>query len=159
VASEKFLGRYSHNLDDKGRVAIPHKFRTILGGANENRVIVTLSTNPTYAYLDLYPSVEWDAILDRILAMRFEGDEAHQNEMREGLLANYVHPAQEVELDRQGRILVPQEHRDFASIDKEVVFTGDGRKFRLWSRPEWARYEEAMRKLRPVLPPIPQATS
>ena len=87
--------------------------------------------------------------------MDIPGD--NPDEVREGLLANYVHPAQEVELDRQGRILIPHEHREFAKIEKEVVYTGDARKFRLWSKAEWARYEEAMRKLRPHLPAIPQA--
>ena len=155
MATEKFLGRYFHSLDEKGRVAIPHKFRTILGGANENHVILTLSPNAKYSYLDVYPSAEWDAILDRILVMDIAGDDAA--EIREGLLANYVHPAQDVELDKQGRILVPHEHREFAAIEKEVVYTGDGRKFRLWSKPEWERYEREMRELRGKLPPIPQA--
>jgi len=155
VATEKFLGRYFHSLDEKGRVAIPHKFRTILGGANENRVILTLSPSAKFSYLDVYPSAEWDAILDRILVMDIGGDDAA--EIREGLLANYVHPAQEVELDKQGRILIPQEHREFAAIEKEVVYTGDGRKFRLWAKPEWERYEKEMRGVRAKLPPIPQA--
>jgi len=119
VGSEKFLGRYFHSIDDKARVAIPHKFRTSLGGENQNRVVVTLSSNPKYSYLDIYPAEEWDAILERILDMDTEGEEALEE--HEALLANYVHPAQDVEIDKQGRILLPQEHRDFAGIEKEVV--------------------------------------
>ena len=155
MAIEKFHGRYFHSLDDKGRVAIPHNFRTILGGANENRVILTRSPNANFTYLDVYPFAEWDAITDRIEQMEISGDES--GDLREALFAHFVHPAQQVELDKQGRILIPQEHREFAQIDKEVVYTGDSRKFRLWARAEWARYQEAMARLRSKLPAIPRA--
>jgi MraZ protein len=154
VVSEKFLGRYFHSIDDKARVAIPHKFRTILGGANEDRVVITLSRNPSYAYLDIYTRDEWDAILERILAM--EGEDPASVEAQEEFLANFVHPAQEIEIDRQGRILIPPEHREFAQIDKEVVYTGDGTKFRLWARPEWKRYDDAMRARRSNMRGIPR---
>ena len=154
MPSESFLGRYFHSIDDKARVAIPHKFRTILGGANENRVVVTLSSNPKYAFLDIYPSAEWDAILKRILDMDTEGEEALEE--HEALLANYVHPAQDLEIDKQGRILLPQEHRDFAGIEKEVVYTGDGTKFRLWSKPQWEEYDAAMRQARGKIRGIPR---
>ena len=154
MGSEKFLGRYFHSIDDKARVAIPHKFRTSLGGDNQNRVVATLSSNPKYSYLDIYPAEEWDAILERILDMDTEGEEALEE--HEALLANYVHPAQELEIDKQGRILLPQEHRDFAGIEKEVVYTGDGSKFRLWSKPQWEKYDAAMRQARGKIRGIPR---
>jgi MraZ protein len=152
VATEKFLGRYFHSLDEKGRVAIPHKFRTILGGANDNKIIVTLSPD-AYTYLDVYTSDEWAAIQERIRTMPIEGENAAM--LREALFANFVHPAQEIEIDRQGRVLIPQDHREFAGIEKEVVYTGDGHKFRLWAKPAWEHYDREMLKLRPKLPPIP----
>ena len=153
MATEKFLGRYFHSLDEKGRVAIPHKFRTILGGANENKIIVTRSPDSKFTYLDIYTSSEWDAIQDRISTMPIAGDES--GEMREALMANFVHNAQDIELDRQGRILVPSDLREFAGIEKEVVYTGDGKKFRLWAKSAWEHYDREMTKLRPKLPPIP----
>lgn len=73
---EKFHGKFAHSLDEKGRVAIPHKFRTILGGENENRVIVTRSSNAKFVCLDIYPYAEWDAITDRIERMDIAGDDA-----------------------------------------------------------------------------------
>ena len=155
MATEKFLGRYFHSLDEKGRVAIPHKFRTLLGGANENKIIVTRSPDPSYTYLDIYTSAEWDAIQERINTMPIEGEDPER--LREGLYAHFVHPAQEIELDRQGRVLIPADHREFAGIDREVVYTGDGRKFRLWAKPAWEHYDAEMQKLRPKLPPIPHA--
>jgi len=135
-----FLGRYFHSIDDKGRVAIPHKFRTYLGGPNEGRVVITLSPKEDLSYLDIYPADRWETILEEILGTQIEGEDA--SEVQEALLANYIHPAQEASLDKQGRILIPQEHRDAAGLAKDVVYTGDIRKFRLWGRDEWARYQE-----------------
>ncbi len=135
-----FLGKYFHTIDDKGRVAIPHKFRTHLGGPNEGRVVITLSPRPELSYLDIYPADRWEQVLEQILGTQIQGED-HQ-EVQEAVLANYIHPAQEAVLDKQGRILVPQEHRDAAGITKDVVYTGDIRKFRLWSLEQWQRYSE-----------------
>ena len=49
----------------------------------------------------------------------------------------YVHPAQDQQIDAQGRVLVPVELRDYAGLGKEAVFTGDLQKFQLWSQPDW----------------------
>jgi len=65
--------------------------------------------------------------------------------VRESILANYIHPAQEQTLDSQGRLLIPQEHREAAGLGKEIAFTGDMQKFRLWSIDEWRRYDENSR--------------
>jgi len=138
VSSQQFIGRYFHSIDEKGRVAIPHVFRTLLGGENENRVVITQAATDTYTYLDLYPAAQWDSRVKRILDMELDGDDAA--DVREAWLANVVHPAQTVEPDKQGRVLVPQEHREFARLDKEVVWTGDGQRFRLWARAEYERY-------------------
>ena len=56
-----FVGRHFHNLDAKGRVAVPHKFRSHLGGSNEGRVVITISTNSDFASLDVYPAERWEA--------------------------------------------------------------------------------------------------
>jgi MraZ protein len=135
-----FLGKYFHTIDDKGRVAIPHKFRTHLGGSNEGRVVITLSPRTDLSYLDIYPADRWEKILEQILETQIQGE--NPQEVQEAVLANYIHPAQEAALDKQGRILLPQEHREAAEIKKDVVYTGDIRKFRLWARDHWERYNE-----------------
>ena len=135
-----FLGRYFHTIDEKGRVAIPHKFRTYLGGANEGRVVITLSPKEHLRYLDIYPADRWETTVTQILESQIEGEDA--GEVQEALLANYIHPAQEGVLDKQGRILIPQEHRQAAGLAKDVVYTGDIRKFRLWSVDSWQRYKD-----------------
>ena len=136
-----FLGRYFHTIDEKGRVAIPHKFRTHLGGSNEGRVVITLSPKEDLRYLDIYPADRWEQTVTQILDTQIEGEDAI--EVQEALLANYIHPAQEAVLDKQGRILIPQEHRSAAGLAKDVVYTGDIKKFRLGAMDDWSRYRDA----------------
>jgi MraZ protein len=138
-----FVGRYFHNLDAKGRVAVPHKFRSDLGGSNDGRVVITISTNSNYASLDVYAAERWEAKVEEILKAEIPGDDPES--VRESILANYIHPAQEQTLDSQGRLLIPQEHREAAGLGKEIAFTGDMQKFRLWSIDEWRRYDENSR--------------
>lgn len=138
-----FVGRYFHNLDAKGRVAVPHKFRSDLGGSNDGRVVITISTNSNYASLDVYAAERWEAKVEEILKAEIPGDDPES--VRESILANYIHPAQEQSLDSQGRLLIPQEHREAAGLGKEIAFTGDMQKFRLWSIDEWRRYDENSR--------------
>ena len=139
-----FLGRYFHTIDEKGRVAIPHKFRTHLGGPNEGRVVITISPKENLSYLDVYPADRWETTVMKILETEIEGEDP--SEVQEALLANYIHPAQEAGLDKQGRILIPQEHREAAGLVKDVVYTGDIKKFRLWSVDEWTRYKNESEK-------------
>src|SRR6185369_8309034 len=112
-----FLGTFFHNLDDKARVAIPRKFREQLsGGKGETSVVVTRSYGAGPRTLDVYPIDEWEKLEARIRERR------------------YLHPAQELVLDGQGRILLPQDLRDSISLTKEAVFTGDLEKFLIWSK-------------------------
>jgi len=135
-----FSGRYLHTLDAKGRVAIPRDFRDALGGDNQSRVIVTLSPDEDQSYLDIYPADKWEGIITDVLENAFDDLEpSDAADAREAFLHHYVHPAQQQQLDGQGRILVPQEHRAAARLGKDVVFTGDVKKFRLWAADEWEK--------------------
>ena len=137
-----FLGTFFHTIDDKGRVAIPHKYRSALGGSNEGRVIVTLSPKHNFSYVDIYPFDGWEETTRRILEQPSVEDGEDTSEVLDVLMSNFIHPAQEQLLDAQGRIVVPAEHREHAGLEKEAVFTGDIRKFRLWSLEEWRRFKE-----------------
>lgn len=138
-----FVGRHFHNLDAKGRLAVPHKFRSHLGGENEGRVFITISINSDFPSLDVYPALRWEKKIEEILDADFPGDDP--TSIRESIVANFIHPAQEQTLDSQGRILIPAEHREAAGLEKEIVITGDMQKFRLWSVDEWRRYDEHSR--------------
>ncbi|TFH21935.1 MAG: hypothetical protein E4H03_09505, partial [Myxococcales bacterium] len=99
-----------------------------------------LSPKENLRYLDIYPSNRWETTVMQILDSQIDGDDA--SAVQEALLANYIHPAQEALLDKQGRILIPQEHRSAAGLTKDVVYTGDIKKFRLWALDDWTRYRE-----------------
>jgi len=148
-----FIGKHVHSLDSKGRVAVPHKFRDALGGPNGGRLIITISPSPRFSYLDAYPADEWKAMIRKILDTPIPGPDPAAT--REAFLANYIHPAEEVSLDAQGRILVPPEHRQAAGLEKEVVFTGDTVRFRVWSPSEWQRYRDATAKDKDKVQEIP----
>jgi MraZ protein len=133
-----FRGTLFHTLDDKGRVAIPRKFRDILpAGEGEARVVVTKSAGPPPRTLDVYPMEEWHALEERIRQMpQFQ-------ERTRKFKRLYLHPAQELALDSQGRILLPQDLRSHIELGKDAVFTGDLEKFLIWSRSDWERQQSA----------------
>lgn len=132
-----FRGTFFHTLDDKARVAIPRKFREQLPpGEGDARVVVTRSVGGPRT-LDVYPMKEWEKLEDRIRQMpQFQ-------ERTRTFKRLYLHPAQELQLDAQGRVLLPQDLRDCISLSKEAVFTGDLEKFLIWSRDDWQKQQEA----------------
>jgi len=100
-----FRGTFFHILDEKGRVAIPRKFREPLGSHSETRVVVTRSVGSDPRTLDVYPMAEWQILEERIRAMpQFQ-------ERTRRFKRLYLHPAQDLVLDAQGRILIPQDLR------------------------------------------------
>lgn len=141
-----FSGSVVHLLDQKGRVAVPQKYRAKLAAESEGRVFITPSFNAQFASLDVYPADAWEATIERVAEMDFDDDDE-----REAVFANYLHPAVEQTLDASGRLLITQEHREYAGLVKEVVFTGDNKKFRLWAPEEYAKYTAKARADKPKL--------
>lgn len=132
-----FRGTFFHNLDDKARVAIPRKFREQLsGGKGETSVVVTKSFGGPRT-LDVYPIDEWERLEARIRERRQFDDTIRRFKRL------YLHPAQELVLDGQGRILLPQDLRDAISLTKDAVFTGDLEKFLIWSKDDWLKQKNA----------------
>ena len=126
-----FRGHFSHTVDDKGRVAIPARFREALSGLQEERLVVTKYGMRDRHCLDVYPLAAWRDLESRLLAKkRFD---AHLAAFRN----YYVSGAHECQLDAQGRILVPQLLRDYAGLGREAMFTGDIDKFRIWDKDAW----------------------
>jgi MraZ protein len=131
-----FRGVFIVNLDTKGRLAIPAKYRERLQASCDSQLVVTVDRDRC---LLLYPEPEWELIESKLAALP-----AFDNTAR-AIQRLYIGNAQEVEMDAQGRILLPQYLRDFASLDKRVAFVGQGSKFELWSEPAWnARNEAAL---------------
>ena len=119
-----FLGHYQHNLDDKGRLMIPARFRELLeGGAYITQGFDKCLMVMTDAY--------FKEVYERINAMNLADPVARQ--LRRLLLSN----AYPVEVDKVGRILVPGNLRTFAGIASEAIVAGQGDYFEVWTPAEW----------------------
>jgi MraZ protein len=131
-----FRGVCILNLDTKGRLAVPAKYRERLQTSCDAQLVVTVDRDRC---LLLYPAPEWE-LIERQLAALPAFDKSARAIQR-----LYIGNAQEVEMDAQGRILLPQYLRDFASLDKRVAFVGQGAKFEIWDEATWhARTEAAL---------------
>lgn len=128
-----FRGINAINLDAKGRMSIPTRYRGDLEKA-ENQVVVTIDTEDPC--LLLYPFPEWE-----ILEQKIESLPSFHRETRrvQRLLVGH---ATELELDSSGRILLPAILREHARVDKEVVLVGQGKKFEIWSDAVWKQDRE-----------------
>ncbi len=119
-----FRGRYQHSLDDKGRVAIPGRYREILDGVpGDPTLIVTAETDEC---LSVYPVAAWQELERKIMALpQMNGD-------LKTYLRFVVGWATECVPDRQGRILLPAPLRDYAHLGRDVWFVGILDKFEIW---------------------------
>lgn len=137
-----FRGSFEHCIDEKGRVSVPVRFREVLQALEDNRVVITNFRIRGEPCLDVYPHKAWRDLEDKLRAKP-------QFDLRVERFQNYyVARAQDCELDRQGRILLPPQLRDFAELKKDVVFTSALDKFRAWSPDVWAKvFAEAEQRL------------
>ena len=120
-----FQGETAVTIDDKGRLAIPIAYRELVARAG-NRLVVAY--NPYEAgCLWLYPEASWEKVRDQVMALP-NAKRVHRN-----LQLKLVGAATPVELDGNGRVLVPASHRNAAGIDKKAVLLGMGNKFEVWS--------------------------
>ncbi len=115
-------GEYAHVIDDKGRLFIPAKFRAELGCS----FVVTKGLGKC---LSVYPMSEWDAFEKKISALPTK--QARQ------LQLFFIAPAQDAELDGQGRVLVPQKLREYAGLSKNLVIAGMINHIEIWDEFEW----------------------
>ncbi|OGZ00487.1 MAG: cell division/cell wall cluster transcriptional repressor MraZ [Candidatus Liptonbacteria bacterium RIFCSPLOWO2_01_FULL_53_13] len=123
------LGEYHHNLDTKGRMALPAKFRDkISAGA-----IITRGLDRC---LFVFAPAEWQVLAEKLIALPLA--QANSRAFVRLMLAG----ASDVELDAQGRILIPDYLRKYAGLKKEVVVAGLYNRAEVWDKEEWARYKE-----------------
>lgn len=119
-----FLGEFEHAIDDKGRVAVPARFREEL---SEGLVL----TRGFDACLQAFPRARWQELSAKVSSLSLGSPEART--LRRILFSN----AAEVEVDRQGRILIPQNLREYAGLAEQVVITGMDNYFEIWSSDRW----------------------
>lgn len=124
------IGEYSHNIDAKGRMNFPAKFRDELG----EQFYVTRWLDDC---LVAFPASEWDRIAEIIA----EKSMVKSRDIRRYIYASAI----TAEPDKQGRILIPQNLRDHAGLEKEVVIIGVGSHAEIWNKTAWAEMSERMR--------------
>ena len=140
-----FQGATQINLDAKGRMAVPTRVRDPL--TSGGTVGLVLTAHPDGCLL-LYPAPAWEPIRAQVMA--FPSLDRQANRWKR-LLVGF---AQDTEPDGAGRLLIPPELRDFAKIDRQVMFVGQGTHFEIWDLEAWNEQLEALRSGgSPTLPP------
>lgn len=129
-----FRGINAINLDEKGRVAIPRRYRERLLDQARGQLVATIETESRC--LLLYPLATWEAIEAKIEALPSFNPAARRIQR---LLLGH---ATEMEMDRQGRVLLPQLLRDYAGIDRKAILLGQGKKFEIWDETVWQSQRE-----------------
>jgi len=122
------LGEFRHNLDDKGRIALPAKFREKL----QSGAIITRGLDHC---LFVFGVNEWEGLVQKLVALPLAQSDSRA--FARLMLAG----ASDVKYDAQGRILIPDSLREYAHLKKQVVVTGMYTRVELWDEEEWDKYK------------------
>jgi MraZ protein len=124
-----FRGVTILNLDAKGRMAIPTRYRERISALGEGQLVVTLDMNDPC--LLIYPTPEWEDIERKLVKLPSLNKQAAR--IKRILLGH----ASEVDLDSHGRILLPPALRELVNLEKKVILLGQGNKFEVWDEQTW----------------------
>lgn len=122
-----FMGEYQHNMDSKGRVIIPAKFREALG----EKFVATRGLDNC---LFVYPMHEWSNLEKKLTSLPLTSKNART------FVRFFFSGATESELDKQGRVSIPANLRDYAKLEKEVVIIGLANRIEIWARERWDNF-------------------
>lgn len=123
-----FKGEFKHTVDPKGRLIIPSKFRERLGDA----FVVTKGLD---GCLFVYDNQEWEAFEQKLRALPLNRKDNRQ------FARHFLAGAADVEVDKQGRILIPSNLREFAGLEKDVVLVGVASRIEIWDQDKWNRMQ------------------
>ncbi len=124
------IGTYHHSIDPKSRIIVPSKFREELGC----RFILTKGLDNC---LFIYSMTEWEKFEDRIQELPIGSKDART------FVRYFFSSAVECDIDKQGRLTIPQNLREYAKIEKDLVTIGVQSRVEIWSRREWENYNAA----------------
>jgi len=128
-----FIGEYSHSIDPKKRLAVPSKFRSEL----KSKVVVTRGLDKC---LFVYPLKVWEEIAGKLGTLPV-GESATRSFIRLQLAG-----AVDLEVDKQGRILIPDFLKNYARLIKHVVITGVYNRLEIWDELKWKAYKKDSEK-------------
>ena len=123
-----FMGEYNHTIDAKGRLIVPAKFREQLGEA-------FVITNGNDGCLNIYTNEDWETFLEKLSLLP-------NNRDKREIVRVFVSKANTVEVDKQGRILVPPALRVKAGLEKDVVLAGAIDKIEVWDKNRWEKQSD-----------------
>jgi MraZ protein len=123
------MGEYQHNIDSKGRLAIPAKFREGLGET-------FIATRGLDNCLFVYPKEEWLQLESKLKALPFTQANAR------AFVRFLFSGATELSIDKQGRVVIPNHLREYAKLEKETVVIGVSNRVEIWAHETWASYSE-----------------
>ncbi len=125
-----FFGTFNHAIDAKGRTSLPVKFREALAAAGEPRIV--LMQYPHWRAIAALPQSVWSALVKKVMAASPLDARFQRNVLR------FVSTAHEVDLDVHGRVLVPPALREWAGLQREVVWVGMGTTIQLFDKTAYA---------------------
>lgn len=128
-AAAMFMGEWQHTLDTKGRLIVPARFREQLG----ERFVVTRGLDHC---LFVYPPEEWAILEEKLKALPLTKGDARR------FVRFLFSGATECELDKQGRITLPANLREYGKLDKDVVVIGVSNRVEIWAKEHWEDYVE-----------------
>ena len=129
VVIAMFMGRYNHTIDPKGRLSIPSKYREVLG----DEFVISKGMD---GCLFVYAIEDWKVFEAKLASLPLANAGTRQ------FARFFLSGAQYVTVDKQGRVLMPQDLREFANLEKDVVLAGTGGRIEIWSLENWEKNSE-----------------
>lgn len=125
-----FIGEYNHSLDTKNRIIIPAKFREELG----KTFVLTKGLD---GCLYVYPKSQWEVLQKKLETLPLTNKNAR------AFVRFFFSGAHELEIDKQGRTLIPQNLLEYGQIQKEIVSIGVSNRIEIWSKDKWDEYNNS----------------
>lgn len=126
----RFIGRFPHTIDDKGRLSIPSRFRQTLQDRGQNVLVLT----DFDACITAYPLDVWARLEERLQ------DQSNFERDIRAFLRLFYSGASESPVDGQGRILIPPQHREKAGLTREVIIVGALNRIEIWDQDRWEEF-------------------
>ena len=124
------IGEYEHSVDAKGRVIMPAKLREDIG----EKFIVTKGLD---GCLFAYSKTEWSNFEEKLKTLPLTNKNARD------FVRFFLSGAVECEIDKQGRFLIPNNLREYATLEKEINIIGVGTRIEIWNRESWKKYSSS----------------
>ncbi|MBU3195508.1 division/cell wall cluster transcriptional repressor MraZ [Clostridium algidicarnis] len=125
-----FMGEYQHAIDNKNRIIVPSKFRETLG----DKFVITKGLD---GCLYIYDMDEWGLLQEKLKKLPLTSKDAR------AFVRFFFSGANEVQLDKQGRALIPQNLIEYSKINKEIISIGVISRIEIWSKERWEEYNES----------------